>query len=403
MSNINILFLSIGRLENVNNNGLYTDLLRKFRDEGHNVYVASPLERKHSKPTKYTIEHGIHFLRIKIGNLTKTNVIEKGITTVTLEYIFTKMIKKHFNGIKFDLILYSTPPITFGKVISYIKKRDDAVTYLLLKDIFPQNAVDLKILNTKNPLYSFFRKKEKKLYEASDYIGCMSKENVNFILRNNTDLYETKVEISPNTIEPRPVSYFSKENFEVFQQYEIPRNKVKLLYGGNLGKPQGIDFLIKCIDSNKFNEKIHFVIVGSGTQAYKLRKYLKEEQPKNLTLIERLPKEDYDRLLSICDVGLIFLDYRFTIPNFPSRLLSYMEASKPVLAATDKNTDIGKIIVENDFGNWCESKNVSDFNDILPLIYMENKRVEMGRNGRNYLEENYTIENSYEIILKHFK
>jgi len=37
---------------------------------------------------------------------------------------------------------------------------------------------------------------------------------------------------------------------------------------------------------------------------------------------------------------MIFLDYRFQIPNFPSRLLSYMAAGMPVIVATDPNTDM---------------------------------------------------------------
>ena len=61
-------------------------------------------------------------------------------------------------------------------------------------------------------------------------------------------------------------------------------------------------------------------------------------------------------LANSCDVGLIFLDKRFTIPNFPSRLLSYMQASMPVLAATDVNTDIGKVIEEGESDIGCEKR-----------------------------------------------
>ena len=50
----------------------------------------------------------------------------------------------------------------------------------------------------------------------------------------------------------------------------------------------------------------------------------------NAKLYPYLPKEEYDELVPACDVGLILLDPRFTIPNFPSRLLTYMEFSMPV-------------------------------------------------------------------------
>lgn len=74
---MNILFLSIGKLNNIEDKGLYTDLLRKFRDEGHNVVVVSPNEKRLNKPTEYVNENGVKFLRIRIGNITKTNIIEK--------------------------------------------------------------------------------------------------------------------------------------------------------------------------------------------------------------------------------------------------------------------------------------------------------------------------------------
>ena len=92
---MNILFLSIGRLNNIEDRGLYTDLLRQFRDNGHNVYVVSPREKRLNKPTEFVNENGVQFLRVKIGNITKTNVIEKGISTLRIEGLFLKAIKKY--------------------------------------------------------------------------------------------------------------------------------------------------------------------------------------------------------------------------------------------------------------------------------------------------------------------
>ncbi|WP_256200740.1 hypothetical protein [Virgibacillus halodenitrificans] len=106
---MNILFLSIGRFTNVEDKGLYTDLLREFRDNGHNLYVVSPREKRLKKPTEYVNENGVQYLRVKIGNITKTNVVEKGISTIMIENLFLKAIKKYMNDIKFDLVIYSTP------------------------------------------------------------------------------------------------------------------------------------------------------------------------------------------------------------------------------------------------------------------------------------------------------
>ena len=116
---------------------------------------------------------------------------------------------------KFDLILYSTPPITFTKVIALAKKENPgAKTYLMLKGIFPQNAIDLGMLSIsglKGLLYKSFRKKEKRLYELSDFIGCMSPANVKYVLKYNPEVDVSKVEICPNSFEPNAMIGSLKE------------------------------------------------------------------------------------------------------------------------------------------------------------------------------------------------
>lgn len=397
------MFLSIGRLEDINEQGIYTDLIRKFRDKGHNMYVVSALEKRVNRPTEFTNENGVSFLRVRIGNITKTNLIEKGISTLMIETLFLKAIKSYLRDVKFDLIFYSTPPITFQKIIKYIKKRDKSRTYLLLKDIFPQNAVDLNMFGKKSLIYKYFRYKEKKLYNVSDFIGCMSQANVDFVINHNHDISPDKVEICPNSIEPLKIEKNDEIKNNIRNKYGIPIDKTVFIYGGNLGKPQGIDFVIDILKANENNKNVYFVIAGSGTEFKRLQKYFQNNKPKNAQLFEQLPKHDYELLANSSDVGLIFLDKKFTIPNFPSRLLSYMQASIPVLAATDPNTDVGKVIEEGEFGYWCISDNVNEFNDRLNKLCNKKLRENMGRNARKYLEENYTVDHSYNIIMRHFE
>lgn len=163
--------------------------MRKFRDEGHNVFIVTPSERREGRKTCVIEEVGVKILSVRTLNVQKINVIEKGIGQVSIEYLYMRAIKKYFPGVCFDLILYSTPPITFPKVIEYAKKANpSAKTYLLLKDIFPQNAVDIGMLAKTGVIYKFFRAKEKKLYALSDYIGCMSPANVEDVLKHNPEI-----------------------------------------------------------------------------------------------------------------------------------------------------------------------------------------------------------------------
>ncbi len=400
---MNILFLTITQLENIKKRGLYSDLLHVFYENKHNLYIVSAREKRLNLETEFSNIDNVKYLKVKVGNITKTNFIEKGISTITLERKILKSIKKYYKDVKFDLIIYSIPPITFNKIVRYIKKRDNATTYLLLKDIFPQNAVDLNVFSKKSPLYYYFRQKEKQIYKVSDYIGCMSKKNVEYLLKSNRYLNKKNVEICPNTITPIDLKIGEEKKKELKEKYSLPLDKNIFIYGGNLGKPQGIDFIIEVIKSNETNQNNFILIVGAGTEFNKLQTFLNENKIKNTKLLNFMSKEDYDNIISVADVGLIFLDKRFTIPNFPSRLLSYMEASIPVLAATDVNTDFGEIMEREEFGLWCETEDLETFMKNMKKMENKNFRNKLGLNGNNYLLNNYTSKPAYEIIMKHFK
>ena len=397
---MNILFLSLSNFETIKAKGIYADLLRKFHDEGHSIYAISPIERRYNQSETVFKENNSCIVKIKILNMQKTNIVEKGLSMLTIDSIMMRAIKKYFSDIKFDLILYPTPPITFLNVVKYIKKRDGAKTYLLLKDIFPQNAVDIGMMSKsglKGLLYNHFRRVEKKLYKVSDFIGCMSQANVDYVLNHNFEIDPEKVEVCPNSVDVVDKSVDDSTRRQIREKYSIPLDKKVFVYGGNLGKPQCVPFIIECL---KKCEKLHdtyFLVVGDGTGYSKIENYLLESKQENVRLMKRLPKEDYDTLVGACDVGLIFLDHRFTIPNFPSRLLSYMQAKIPVLACTDPNTDIGKVITEGGFGWWCESNDADGFASLVKDICV-NDLSSMKEKEFDYLNHNFSVERAYDII-----
>lgn len=406
----------------INAGGVHTDFLRKFRDEGHNVYLVSPRERRMGIATNLKEQDGIRILGVRTLNVTRANVVEKGLGQVSIELLFKRAIRRYFRGVKFDIIAYATPPITFVGAIKYVKKLNpQAMTYLLLKDIFPQNAVDLGMLKNglevrgeglgklpvnfvKYVLHRGFRKKEKELYRISDWIGCMSPANVKYVIDHNPEVDPGKVEVCPNTfaVPEGNENENENENFaRIRQKYGLPVDKPVLFYGGNLGQPQGIPFLIKCLDANRSREDCHFLIVGDGFEYPRIAKWYEETKPANVTLLKRLPKEDYDTLARSCDVGLIFLDYRFTIPNYPSRLLSCLTQHKPIIACTDPNCDTGTIAEANGYGFWCPSNSVEAFTTAVDKMLASDIR-QMGENGYKFFLENYTVQNTYDTIMGHF-
>ena len=394
---MNIVFLTLVEINSITERGLYQDLLRKFRDEGHSVTIVTPVERRRNIATNFTTKDGVEILQVKTFNIQKTNIIEKGIGTLAIEYQYLSAIKKFTSNKKFDLVLYSTPPITFAKVIEYIKNRDQAKSYLLLKDIFPQNAVDMGMLKKGGIIHRQFLKKERKLYRISDAIGCMSPANVDFLLEHNREIPRKKVEVNPNTIKPLVVDYTHEQKLAIREKYGIPTDKTVFVYGGNLGKPQGLDFLLETIEATK-NEHIFFLIVGDGTEFERMKEWFMDRQPQNAKLLQRLPKDDYDKLLGACNIGLIFLDRNFLIPNFPSRLLSYLEMKMPVLAATDPNTDIGDIVEQANCGYKVLAGDQEDMQAKIKDILNANL-AELGSNAEKLLMDEYQVDRSYKLIM----
>ncbi len=395
-----IIFLTLSDIEGFQRRGIYTDLIRKFRDEGHSVFVISPTERRYHKSEGLLRKDGICILKVRTLNIRKTNFLEKGLGTLMIERQFKKAVKKYLSEICFDLILYSTPPITFANVVRYLKKQSPAsVSYLLLKDIFPQNAVDIGLFSKRSLFYWHFRRKEKALYKISDYIGCMSPANVDFIKRYNSFYPSDRIEVAPNSIELIENLEHVDKN-KIREQYGLPVDVPIFIYGGNLGKPQGINYLIQCLEDNLERKDCFFLVVGGGTEFGKLQDWYNNHSGKNVKLMAGLPKKTYDQLVRSCDVGLIFLDHRFTIPNYPSRLLSYLEYKMPIICATDVNTDIGKIAQENGYGYWCESRNPADFSVLVDKMLQSNMS-EMGENGYQFMKANYLVEHTYQAVIKH--
>lgn len=400
---MNVLFLSLSSLIFGKGHGIYQDLIEELPKNGHKVYAVSPRERREHLPTELVETNGIRILYVKCGNMQKCNFIEKGISNITIEHYYYRAIKKYYKDITFDLILYPTPPIFLIKPIRFVKKRDNAKAYLMLKDIFPQNALDLGIMKKGGPMglmYRMFRAKEKQLYAVSDRIGCMSPANVQYLLTHNPQIPSDKVGLCVNSFAIDETENPIPSQKVIREKYNLPQDKLLFVYGGNIGKPQGVDHLLSCIKAAEDIKNVHFLVVGNGMEFHKVADFA--GKTGNLTVMSSLPAEEFDEMLFGCDAGMIFLDHRFTIPNFPSRILSYMQASLPVLSCTDANTDIGEIAQNNGFGWNCCSEDVASFLKTLKTAVGDLQQEEtckaMGENSKRYLQENYSVKETYDQI-----
>ena len=140
-----ILFLMISYPAVEKNSSMYTDLATFFSRNGFDTYVVvgnGPGE------TSLKFENGVNVLRVKTMELFNTSMIRKGIANILLPHQISKAIKKYIGHIKFDTIILSTPPITYLKTVKWLKRNYNNKIYLILRDIFPQNAKDLGIIKS---------------------------------------------------------------------------------------------------------------------------------------------------------------------------------------------------------------------------------------------------------------
>lgn len=386
-----ILFLMIAYQNIKENSSMYTDLAQEFVTNGHEVFVAVA---NGPGKTEISLEGNINVLRVKTLELFNTSFINKGLANILLPYQVINAIKKYFHDLKFDAIITPTPPITYLDTIKKLKKKGNTKVYLILRDIFPQNAKDLKII--KNPfIFRYFRSQEKKLYSVSDYIGCMSDGNISYVEQHNPEVSHNKLHLLMNW---KNVAEYVDPDMTLKKRLGF-ENKFIALYGGNFGKPQQVEFILDLAKEIQNLNDVVFLLLGEGTEKKRIIDLVKKLKLNNVVIKDPLPRIQYQELVKICDIGLVNLNCRFTIPNIPSRTLSYWEAKIPILAAIDNNTDYNKILEQSEGGLWSITGDLPAYKQNFEKLYYDKKlRASMGENGYQYLLQNCITEHAFSVI-----
>ena len=378
--------------------GIDADLANALAKNGHDVTVVvldSDATDEERLPRKVGL---ISMLRVKTGRVFNVGYLKKGLTFLSIPHVVRREIAKHLGGREFDLILFEAPPVTLWPVVKWAMARFKCPSFLMQKDIFPQNAVDLGAFGRRSLLYIYFRRQEKMMLKTATRIGCMSRGNVEYILKHNPWLPRKKVVLFPNTCELRPVAKRDRAAFE--KSCGIPENACVFLFSGNMGKPQNVPFLCSCMEKLEGGENAYFAAIGSGTESGYVKEFIEKRMPRNGRFFQKLPIDEYNRLAANCDVGIVSLDPRYTIPNYPSKTLSYMELSMPILASTDMCTDYRNLIEDEAVcGLWSPAGDAEKFVENARVLAGDSAlRERLGRAGREYLEKHFDVSMSVKIL-----
>lgn len=402
---MNILFIFLRHSENPTDSTLTKDISDEFYKKGNNIKVVTLLEKKYNKETQLKIENGYPVLRVRTGNyFDSPGKIEKGITALTMPKDLERAIKKYFKNEKFDLIYTHTPFVSNANLINNLKKYYKCEACLHLWDIFPQNAKDIKLLNNKF-LLSFFEHQEQKMYDAFDYIGCMSKGNLEYMKTRDKNLQPDKYFILKNWAQIKEKPMFDKKLIR--EKYNYDENDFICIFGGNMGKPQKLENILELAKKALNDKDIKFLFVGKGTERISLEDKVKNENINNVKFLDYIPRDDYELVTAACDVGIVSLDERFTVPNFPSKTTDYFKLELPILASLDSCAakDYGKFLQEEVKGGLFALAGDIDglYNKLLELKNNVVLKLELGKNGRQYYENELGVDKAYETIMKQIK
>jgi glycosyltransferase involved in cell wall biosynthesis len=404
-----LIFVSIGMPDMAaKRGGLYADLLYGLADMGYDITVLAPaLEDGFSGMRQ---EGDCRVVRVPMkpfmGNYT---FWQKGTRILRMNGLYKDAYRKYLKEEKFDVVMMATPPATLVDVVKMIKQLSGAKFYLMLRDIHPE------CLNRKEIPERFMKRtdvydeckrpygvnifaekllyyKSQSLYKIADWIGCMSPENQKFLKHIAPYVKDESNVLLPNWYKGNEATELKNEA-ELRTKYGLT-NKFIAIFGGTIGEAQAVWNIATLAKHNLNKKDVVFLVVGKGVKKAILQEMAQKDNLTNMLFVNYMPKEDYEQILQLADVGLISLDEKYTVPTCPSKIIGYMALKKPVLAMINKGSDYGEFYMDKPgCGFWSADLDYETMFANFDRLYTDAAlRKQMGQAGYDYYKTHFTVE-----------
>ncbi|AHZ68789.1 hypothetical protein OU5_1710 [Pseudomonas mandelii JR-1] len=375
---------------------LTNELAYSLNEEGHNVSVVVFSWLK-NEPVSLTREiDGITVIRVKLPAVFyNTGAIGTALKIFLFPFLARYEVRKQVR--QCDLLIANTPCVTILGLARFFRKKYNAKSYLVLWDFFPYYLKDLGAIRNKL-FFGFFRHLEQMMYKSFDRIGCMTEGNARFLFDNFPSVDKERVEILPLWAKIKHVDPIDKSAIRL--KYNLPPTGFIAVYGGAMSIVQELENILDLAALYSGNE-LTFLFIGKGTEKESLQASVSSRGLKNVKFIDYIPRDEYQHVVQACDVGLISLSKKLTVPSFPSKSLDYFKVSLPVLASLDSVTDFGDILEkEIRAGFAVVAGEVHSLKDKLDLLIRDAELcTALGANGRRYYEKYLSVENARSIII----
>ncbi|WP_227741124.1 glycosyltransferase family 4 protein [Vibrio jasicida] len=378
---------------------MFHELACHYAALGHDVIVITPEQGQQTKLVKSVIDN-VKVWRFSSGAIKDVPKVKRAVNETLLSTRAWNAISHEVKPDTFDGIVYYSPSIFFGGLVSKIKVRCQCKAYLVLRDLFPQWVIDAGMIKQGSLIERYFRFFEKLSYEQADTIGLMSEKNQ--LLFNEITGHRYTSEILRNWAELTP-HILSSQKDSIRRQLNL-EGKVIYFYGGNIGHAQDMANLMRLARAMSSYRKAHFLFVGQGDEVALINQLAKEWGLNNFTYLPSVDQNEFKDLLADIDIGLFSLSAQHTAHNFPGKLLGYMVQSIPILGSVNRGNDLLDIINDNNAG--MISVNGEDdvlYKNALSLYENVELRAQIGCRAYSLLEQEFSVQAAGATIIEALK
>lgn len=349
------------------------DLSREFVREGHEVtvMVASP---ELDEPWRLDAWSGVRVLRLRTPQTKDMSYVRRTIGEFLMPHAMLRNLKRSpLAGEAWDGVVWYSPTIFLGPVAHALKTRSACRSYLIVRDIFPEWAVDMGLMGRGLP-YRFFKAIADHQYSVADVIGVQTPGNLTYF--ENRRSVKGSVEVMHNWLADTPDTGCSI----VVANTALKGRKI-FVYAGNMGIAQGMGVLLNLAEALKARQDIGFLFVGRGSDARRLRDDAAARKLDNVLFFDEIDPDEIPGLYAQCQVGLVALDPRHKTHNIPGKFLSYMHSALPVLASVNAGNDLVELIAQHGVGRTCTDNSPASLS-ILAQALLEQLAQDGGISAR---------------------
>lgn len=339
------------------------DLALEFINQGHSVSVFTP-EPSLKSPYLHKVIDGINIFYLKTPKIYGVGLFRRTLGEFLMPFYMWKNIKKSNFKLKIvDMIVWYSPSIFLGPLVRKVSAYCTCPNYLILRDIFPDWAVDVGVIK-KGPPYFFFKLVQKYQYSIATVIGVQSPGNL--IYFDKEKVKKGSIEVLHNWLS---IPEWRVSNINVLST-KFTGRKI-FVYAGNMGKAQGVDIFLDLAEKFSSRMDVGFLFVGRGTEVERLKDLSKKMQLENILFFDEINSNEIPSLYSQCSAGIISLDIRHKSHNIPGKFLSYIQNGLPVLANVNPGNDIIEIINSNKVGLAKSFSNVDELYTSATILLSE--------------------------------